>query len=284
MRAFREGRGGAKSRTGLVVVKEAECLDGLLLRVARVHLVRHHRLERLERDGARAVAVRLSDHAPHLLALGLEAHGTHGDLELCATAAQAGVRARRAEPRVAPDFHRAAAAEEGWLRPRRGGDAPARGEKKRGGGERWHGSEKRRGPSESMVPESSVSNSLNASRISSSWSLVNEGVDIGLAVPATTPTHARAPFFVWQLHGRYIINNRGRSPPRPTRRPLPLSRRSTLPRKHEATNTHAGCAGTCRLLRALRPAHLQGSPAHIEPAQADSRVELGKVGAEDEGK
>ena len=41
-----------------------------------------------------------------------------------------------------------------------------------------------------MVPESSVSNSLNASRISSSWSLVNEGVDIGLAVPATTPTHA----------------------------------------------------------------------------------------------
>ena len=35
-------------------------------------------------------------------------------------------------------------------------------------------------PSESMVPESSVSNSLNASLISSSWSLVRDGVDIGL--------------------------------------------------------------------------------------------------------
>jgi hypothetical protein len=32
-------------------------------------------------------------------------------------------------------------------------------------------------PSESIVPESSVSNSLNASRISSSWSLVSFGAD-----------------------------------------------------------------------------------------------------------
>ena len=70
-------------RTGLVVIKEAESLDGLLLWVTIMHLARHDSLKRLKRDGARTFAVGLGDHAAHLLTLGLEAHRAHRYFELC---------------------------------------------------------------------------------------------------------------------------------------------------------------------------------------------------------
>merc|ERR1712006_36344 len=67
---------------GLVVVEETEHLDDLLTGVAVAHASSHHVQELVEIDGAGAILVDVIDHAADLVLLGVEAEGTHGDLEL----------------------------------------------------------------------------------------------------------------------------------------------------------------------------------------------------------
>merc|ERR1712031_64614 len=67
---------------GLIVVEETEHLDDLLAGVAVAHASGHHVEELVEVDGAGAILVNVVNHAADLVLLGVEAKGTHGDLEL----------------------------------------------------------------------------------------------------------------------------------------------------------------------------------------------------------
>merc|ERR1719375_1964512 len=66
----------------LVIVKQTECLQDLILRVAIQDLVGHHLEELLVLDRPAAIVVDIGDHLLDLFLLRLEAEGTHGDLEL----------------------------------------------------------------------------------------------------------------------------------------------------------------------------------------------------------
>jgi len=66
---------------GAVVVEQPESLQDLLAAVLLAHFDGHEFHEIVKRDGARVVAVYLTDHLLDLLLLGLEPERPHGDLQ-----------------------------------------------------------------------------------------------------------------------------------------------------------------------------------------------------------
>merc|ERR1719337_261328 len=67
---------------GLIVIKQPEGLEDLILGVAIQDLVRHHLEELFVLDGTTAIVVDVRDHLLNLFLLGLEAKSAHGNLEL----------------------------------------------------------------------------------------------------------------------------------------------------------------------------------------------------------
>merc|ERR1719174_3311167 len=67
---------------GLVIVEQAEGLEDLVLRIAIENLLRHHRHELREFDGARPVIVDILDHLLNLLLLRFETKSAHRNLQL----------------------------------------------------------------------------------------------------------------------------------------------------------------------------------------------------------
>mmetsp|Transcript_63798 Transcript_63798/g.129579 ORF Transcript_63798/g.129579 Transcript_63798/m.129579 type:complete len:220 (+) Transcript_63798:657-1316(+) len=66
----------------LIIIEQPERLENLFARVFLTHLRRHHLQEFLEVNVARPVLVDVADHLLDLLLLGLEAKGTHCNLQL----------------------------------------------------------------------------------------------------------------------------------------------------------------------------------------------------------
>ena len=155
--------------TCLIIVKQTERFDGLLFRIPCVHFRRHHLLESLEGNGAVAL-LPSSAHAGR--------KGRLLDFGECAAASRQEVR-RHVLDRIRRSFSgppRASARTPSHAWPL---SALCIEKARRERDEALPGSKYNAyAPSESIVPESSVSKSLNASRISSSWSEVSAGDDI----------------------------------------------------------------------------------------------------------
>merc|ERR1712159_616404 len=66
----------------LIVIKQPEGLEDLVLGVAIQDLVGHHLQELFVLDGTTAIVVDVRDHLLNLFLLGLEAKSAHGNLEL----------------------------------------------------------------------------------------------------------------------------------------------------------------------------------------------------------